>query len=164
MTSFSRSRGVMDFEILACGQDSRKTLMPRIINPAHISHWGTAMTWLTFGGSWPHFQGHEGSWTLKFELVDKIPGLLLGPGVSSLDRWVSRVGTWAAELLGVVTSLSRSRGVMDFDIWTCIICFGSTVLSVWESTLAERHSISVEIAGSYSYWHSMFFGTICQTY
>mgnify|MGYP001552597961 CR=1 FL=1 len=33
-----------------CGQDSRKTIRHRIINPTQISHSGTAMTRLTFGG------------------------------------------------------------------------------------------------------------------
>ena len=33
-----------------CGQDSRKTIRPRMIKLTHIGHWGMASTWLTFGG------------------------------------------------------------------------------------------------------------------
>ena len=49
-TLFSRSPGVIVFEILSCGQDSKKSIRPRIIILPHIGHWGSAMTLSNFGG------------------------------------------------------------------------------------------------------------------
>ena len=33
---------------------------------------------INFWGSRPYFQGHQGSWSLKFQLVDNMPGKLSG--------------------------------------------------------------------------------------
>ena len=55
-----------------CGQDSRKTIRPRIIKPTHISHWGAAMTWLNFGGCDLIFKVTRGQRLWNLSLLSKL--------------------------------------------------------------------------------------------
>ena len=64
--NFKVTRG-HGLEILACRQDSKKSIRSRIIILPHIGHLGSAITLLTFRGHNLNLKGHQGS--LSFEIL-----------------------------------------------------------------------------------------------